>query len=174
MNRENSTSSFLIWVSFITFSWLTVPGMTLSTLLLCWIKEVKAKKKKKKKKEVADVETVRKRMSSLLATHKKRDTALIWRRKKKTNFSSLFAWGKTVWTCSQVVWKSTSFFQGSQDTGPEKYTLVMVRNDDVHVLDVFAASRLSRYKKCQQTVSLELLGFHVNAMELPYLKYQSH
>lgn len=51
----------------------------------------------------------------------------------------------------------------------------MGRNDGVRVLDRFVTSRLSRYKKCQQsTVLMELLGFHVNARELPYQKSQSH
>ena len=51
----------------------------------------------------------------------------------------------------------------------------MGRNDGAHVLDISVTSRLSRYRKCQQnTVLMELLGFHVNAMELPYQKSQSH
>lgn len=74
-----------------------------------------------------------------------------------------------------MVWKSTGYFQGAQDTGPGKHILTMVRNDAVPILDLFGAPRLSRYKKCQQnTVLMKWLAFHANDLELPYLKSQSH
>lgn len=74
-----------------------------------------------------------------------------------------------------MVWKTTGYFQGAPDTGPGKHILTMVRSDAVPILDLSVAPKLSRYKQYQQnTVLMNRLAFHANAMELPYLKSQSH